>query len=80
MKVWKVKATQKGWIYNRTVMPGYEFEVSEQLFSDRWMQKIGEASALPVEEAEEAVVSEEAEGEQKKAPAKRAAKKAKKGE
>ena len=58
-------------------MPGYEFEVSEQLFSDRWMQKIGEASALPVEEA---VVSEEAEGEQKKAPAKRAAKKAKKGE
>lgn len=77
MKVWKVKATQKGWIYNRTVMPGYEFEVSEQLFSDRWMQKIGEASALPVEEA---VVSEEAEGEQKKAPAKRAAKKAKKGE
>lgn len=48
MKVWNVKATQKGWIYNRTVMPGEEFEVAEQLFSDRWMQKIGEASALPI--------------------------------
>ena len=74
MKVWKVKATQKGWIYDRTVMPGDEFEVAEQLFSDRWMQKTGEASALPVEDA---VVVEEAVVKAKKAPAKRAAKKVK---
>ena len=70
-------ATQKGWMYNRTVMPDDEFEVSEQLFSDRWMQKIGEASALPVEKVEEVEV---AEIPKKKAPAKRAAKRVKKGE
>ena len=58
-------------------MPGEEFEVAEQLFSDRWMQKIGEVSALPVVavDADVKVVSAEV-----KHPAKKAAKKVKKGE
>ena len=50
----KVKALRLGFIFNKRVYEGDIFEVPEELFSKRWMEKVEEKKELVGEELIEA--------------------------